>query len=375
MEHNVDTLIVGGGPAGISCAITLQKCGVSNMVAEKKAYPRKKTCGGMFTEKSFLAYSDILGEYGADLEDAFCAAKSSIELYRGSELLVRTNVSKKFRFAKRETFDAYLADKYRATGGELIENAEVKSVDFDSHTASLSNGDTVIYRHLVASDGAKSMIRKQLGYKEPVLGFCVETHVPKSELPDADAPRICFDVLKDGYAWVFPREDDICIGFGNVYDKKTAYIDIFKAFLRSLGIDPEVYPLEGAFEPCGSLVDQHRGHPDVILIGDAGGFVQPLFGEGLYYAAVTGKRAAEAIANGKESAKASFLESVSPIAKTVVKDGKLQKLFYSRAFLKTFYSKIKGRENFTAYFCDTCLSQDISDRGLLEIVKEYRNRK
>ena len=374
MEYKVDALIVGGGPAGVSCAIALQKLGASCVIAEKKEYPRKKTCGGMFTEKSYLAYADLLGDGGADLESAFCAESSDIELYRGSDLLVRTSVTKKFRFAKREVFDAYLADKYRAAGGVILENAEVREVDLSAHTAALPNGDTVKYKYLVAADGAKSLIRKQLGLKEPVLGFCVECHVPKSELPEVDAPRICFDILKDGYAWVFPTGEDICVGFGNVYNKKTDYTGIFKAFLRSLGIDPEAHRLEGAFEPCGSLVDQRRGDPDTILIGDAGGFVQPLFGEGLYYAAVTGKRAAQAIAKGGD-AKAAFLESVAPIAKTVKKDGKLQKLFYSPVFLNTFYSKIKGRKGFTAYFCDKCLSEDISDRGLMELVREYKNKK
>ncbi len=375
MEHVVDTLIVGGGPAGVSCAIAFLKKGVSCAVVEKKEYPRKKTCGGMFTEKSYLAYKELLGEAGGDLDSAFCAESSEIELWRGTELLVKTPVSKKFRFAKREIFDAYLAEKYRAMGGTLIEGAEVRAVDFSAHTAALPDGDVVKYKHLVAADGAKSLIRKQLGLKEPVLGFCVETHIPKSELPGVDAPRIYFDIIKYGYAWVFPGKDDICIGFGNVYDKNTPYIDLFKEFLAKLGVDPEGKDLEGAFEPCGSLVNQRRGERDVILIGDAGGFVQPLFGEGLYYAVVTGVRAAEAIAENGDNAKSAFLKSVAPIAKTVKKDGKLQKLFYSPAFIRNFFTKIKGRKKFTAYFCDRCLSEDISDRGLMELVRDYKKRK
>lgn len=374
MEYNVDTLIVGGGPAGTSCALTLQKLGVSCAVAEKRAYPRKKTCGGMVTEKAYLAYADVLGELGEDFERAFSGECGAIELYRGTKLLVRTDVSKKFRYVKREIFDAYLAEKFRAAGGTVFENSEIRRIDFKSRTAYLPNGDSVSYRYLVAADGAKSLIRKQLGLKDPVLGFCVETHVPSSSIPEADAPRIYFDVLKNGYAWVFPTGVDLCIGFGNVYDKNVPYTELFKSFLKKLGIDPGGVKLEGAFEPCGSLVNQRRGDGRVILIGDAGGFVQPLFGEGLYYAAVTGRLAAEAIASGG-GAKARFIESVSDIAKTVKKDGMLQKLFFSPVFISTFFEKIKGRKAFTSYFCDRCLSEDISDRGLLELVKEYKSKK
>ena len=90
---------------------------------------------------------------------------------------------------------------------------------------------------------------------------------------------------------------------------------------------------------------------------------------------VTGMMAAQAVAEGKERFKRRFIELTSPIAKTVKKDGKLQKLFYSRAFLAKFFDKIRGRSRFTAYFCDRCLSEDIADRGLLSLVREYGKKK
>ncbi len=373
MDYKTDTAIIGGGPAGICCAIRLKQLGVPCIVIERKAYPRKKTCGGMMTEKTYLAIDEILG--GADdLECTICGESDSLSIYKESELLVSANPSKKFRFVKREIFDGYLAGKFSASGGEIIEDAVCRTVDPESCTLELSNGDTVSYRHIVVADGAKSATRKMLGYPEPGYGFCVETHVLRSALSDFDGPRIYFGVVKTGYAWVFPSGEDLCIGLGEIYDKDTPYVEILKQFVEELGIDPGQIEIEGAFVPSGTVRIGKRTFDKVILIGDAGGFLHPIFGEGLYYAAVTGKLAAEAIAHHPDKAAYEFRNSASPIFKTIKTDGALQKLFYKRPFLQKFYTKIKGKDDFVAYFSDRCLSEDTSGRGLREFVKEYKNR-
>ena len=190
MKYETDTAIIGGGPAGISCAIRLRQLGVPCVVIERSTYPRRKTCGGMMTEKTYNAFEKLLGDDAGDLTSVICESANEVSLYNGREMLAKARVSKIFRGVRREVFDAYLAEKHRLRGGIIIEGAVCRPDGIGKDTLELINGDTVSFKHLVVADGAASATRRALGYPQIKRGFCVETFIPRSEIPDLEEPRI-----------------------------------------------------------------------------------------------------------------------------------------------------------------------------------------
>lgn len=376
MNYTVDTVIIGGGPSGIACAISLQKNNISNLVIEKKSFPRDKTCGGLVTNKTFNLLVNDLCLHPSDIETVICDESNVVELYHKDRMLTRSVVSKNLRFVKRSVLDSALASKYKELGGKLLENSCCASIDLSNRVIVLTNKDTVAFKHIVVADGALSSTRAMLGYKKPKLGFCVETHIPKSKLPYDGAVRICFGLVKNGYAWIFPSGNEWCIGLGGVYKKGTQYDRILKQFLASLHLDPNDCVLKGAFVPYGKTVKQNRGSDDVILVGDAGGFVDPIYGEGLYFAVASGIEAANAIMSGIPKIRPEFVKRTSPFMRIIQQGNLLQNFFFQASVLKLFKTKIRGKDTFISFYCDHQVSDyNYSYSKLLKLCYDYKQRR
>ncbi len=377
MEQVVDTVIIGGGPAGIASAIRLQKGGVSNLVLEKKVFPREKTCAGMMTEKTVKMLAKLLDlEVETLPKGIFCNVTDTVELYHGQTMLTRSTVAKPFRKVMRFDFDNFMATQYKNMGGNLLENTCCASLDLPGNKMTLSNGDTVVFRHLIVADGVLSNMRELLGYQKPKLGFCVETHVPKEKLPGCDVERIYFGIVPKGYTWVFPSGDKICIGLGGVYQKGTPYEQLLKDFLAALGIDAKECTLKGAFMPFGSPVKQNRGPDNAILIGDAGGFIDPITGEGLYFALVSGMAAADVILNDPQKIRPAFLKQIEPFARTIRQGNWLQGFFYSAVVQKMFVKMISGKNGFVRFYSDHQLSEyNYPYAQMMKLCRDYKKGK
>ncbi|MBE6529156.1 MAG: geranylgeranyl reductase family protein [Ruminococcaceae bacterium] len=372
--HTVDTVIIGGGPAGICCAIGLQKRGITTLVIEKKSFPREKTCGGMVTGKTVDRLVELLDlSDDGDLESVFCDQSKVVALFSGTDCLTESTVSKPFRFVKRTIFDSFLVEQYRKKGGNMLENTCCKRIDLQQHKLSLSNGDSVAFCHLVGADGALSETRKLLGYRAPKLGFCVETHIPKKQLPDCRETRIAFGAVPKGYAWIFPSGDDFCVGLGGVYQKKIPYNRLLDQFLSSLGVHPQTCRKKGAFVPYGKPVNQAHGSGDVILIGDAGGFVDPIYGEGLYFAVASGMEAANAISESSENIRFVFCKRTEALRKTIVQGNRLQKFFFKPTVQKLFRKIVRGKNGFVGFYCDNQIAQyNYSYARLWKLYRDYK---
>ena len=378
MGYAVDTVIIGGGPAGVSCAILLQKKGISNLVVEKKQFPRKKLCAGLVTRKTLRLLTEELDFSAEELESVFCDESRTFELYNGSELLTHSDLTTPFRFTRREVFDTFLARQYQRRGGTLLENTVCNSIDLPANELTLSSGETVNFRHLVVADGALSDTRKLLDIPAPTLGFCVETHVPKAKLPhQGNAVQVRFGVIPKGYAWVFPSGNDFCVGMGGVCQKGIAYGELMNAFLSSLGLEnPAEFPPKGAFLPYGTAKKQTGGADNVLLIGDASGFADPITGEGLYFALASGKAAAEAISQAPERARAAFCKLTAAERKIIRQGTRLQKLLYFPALQKWFYKKVRGRNGFVGFYCENQVSEyKYSYARLWRMIRVYRKAK
>lgn len=374
MIYEVEAAILGGGPAGAACAIALQRKQISNLILDKCVFPRPKTCGGLMTDKTVsLLRERVLPEL-TEAEFPFCDVSHQIELWYREERLTRSLLERPLRSVRRLAYDDFLIRQYLARGGTLLEGQTGYTLDLAGRCILLKNGDEIRYRRLVGADGALSKTRTALGAKTPTLGFCVETYVPKARLPLKDTVRIGFGIVPVGYDWVIPSGEELCVGLGGLYDRKTDYPALLREHLALLGLDAEGAEIKGAFVPIGKPVGQSKTPADALLIGDAGGFVDPLYGEGLYYSLASGLAAADAIAAGK-SVKKRFLELTAPLHKQISQCVRVQKLFFRSGALQVFRRKMKGRNDFAAFYCDHQLARyDYEYSELWKLLRDYKER-
>ena len=246
-------------------------------------------------------------------------------------------------------------------------------MDLDNHRLVLSNGDTVFFKHLVAADGALSSTVKSLCKRKPRLAFCAETHIPKNMLSFNGEVRVYFGVVKVGYAWVFPSGDEVCVGLGGMNNENVKYDEVLRQFLSSLGVQPQNCVLKGAFVPYGKLPKRNAGSKDVLFIGDAGGFTDPIYGEGLYFALKSGIDAAKSVISCSENVRKEFSERTKPIAKIIGNGDLVKKLFFRRKVLSLFKNHVKGKNRFVGYYCDNQVSR--YNYSYLRLFKLYRDYK
>ena len=106
MSVKYNTVIIGARPCGTACGITLQRRGISNCIIDKAVFPRRKTCAGLVTGKTFRLINKLFGE--EDTDSLFCDSASQIRLLRGNDELVSAPLKNPVRLVKRFDFESGL---------------------------------------------------------------------------------------------------------------------------------------------------------------------------------------------------------------------------------------------------------------------------
>ncbi len=301
---HADVAIAGAGPAGSTAALVLARQGFSVLLLDKAIFPRKKLCGGLLTWKTMRLLERLHG----------CPAQALIEggivdtvtdgfalYYRGS-LLSSGRFDYPFHLVKRPVFDNHLLTLAQKAGARILPDCEVLRCSPEG-TLRTSRGDFHA-RYVIGADGVNSTVRKCFRLPRARwnknLAAAIEITVPRDAVPRAaDHPELHAGILSTGYGWVFPNQEGIVLGICGLRRDALNFRDAFADFLRVLGVaDPQVFirdhPLTGHPIPYGNaLHDPVQGN--VLLAGDAGGYADPLLGEGIFYALLTGGYAGEAV--------------------------------------------------------------------------------
>jgi geranylgeranyl reductase family protein len=318
----VDTLVVGAGPAGAAAAITLRRSGRSVVVVDKARFPRDKVCGDGLTT-SALRELAALG-----LDPAQVPSWVDVD-----DVLVRSPDGRVVRFdlpadggryaavARRADLDHALVDLARAAGATVHEGhalAGLTITDDAAVVADVEGVGPVGARHLIAADGMWSPTRRLLGLSAD--GYRGEWHALRQYFADV-SPRAARELvvwfepdLLPGYAWSFPIGGGRAnVGYGIARGGSYRVGDM-GALWRELLERPHVRELLG---PDARPEGPHRAwpiparvgrlplaHGPVLFVGDAAAATDPMTGEGIGQALLTGRWAAEAIlsATGDRSA-------------------------------------------------------------------------
>lgn len=297
--NQYDVIIVGCGPAGATAGYLLGSFGFHTALIDKSTFPRRKLCGGILTHKTLKLLQRVFNEtaQGLTTEKIINYASSNFDIFFKKQLLVQGTSPFPFYFIDRYSYDNYLLEKTKKLGVTVLEGEKVKSIDLDNNVLSTSTGKRLKARFIIGADGAHSVIRKNFPSThfnrikwEYNLSTALEIFINRSEVQQTiDHPIIHFGYVDWGYSWIFPNENEIIIGLGGLNRmNKRRFIRMFHEYVSALDLFPEMektqhtkiygYPI-----PCGNTVRKPIYH-NVMLVGDAAGFSDPISGEGIYQA-------------------------------------------------------------------------------------------
>ena len=309
-ERDVPVVIIGAGPAGSVCANLLKGAGTECVLVDFRSFPRDKVCGGGLTPRAWHVLEDMMPDFQYDY-----VAVKRYRLIVNGRVRAQVEPTDEQRNVCRKDFDNAMLQRFIKSGGEFIQDSFLRFEEQQDGRilVTMRSGLQILCRYLVAADGANSRVRKQLlgPYRGNVLFW--EQDVTKGDgVLDGE-----FSSRYDcGYYYRFPHKDHDVVGYG----AKDASLEGFRKLLTDLGIAET--RIRGANIPVEVV---ESGRDDVILIGDAGGFVNKLTYEGLYYALVTGRNAAKAILEGIP-----FTEANKDIFRRKRREKWITDFFYSR---------------------------------------------
>ncbi|MBF0501273.1 MAG: geranylgeranyl reductase family protein [Candidatus Riflebacteria bacterium] len=303
MSQIVDILIVGAGPAGTTLARSLALKGLHPLLIERAILPRHKPCGG-----GIPARTEAL--LGFSIEPVGGCRVTSIALdgaWTGRRIY-GLDPSHGLTVVDRARFDEFLARKAVEAGAELRENCGARRVTRLANgffSVETTRGDTIEARRIAVCDGVFSPTGKALGFPPNVTGFCLEGVMPMPGNISSEArSRAIFNLAmaRGGYAWSFPRNDGFAIGIGGPCSNGRFLKKRLRYFLART---PELrgHRLNKLF---GGMIPDFAAPRKVYvdrgawLVGDAAGLVDPLSGEGIYYAITSAIHATESILSNDE---------------------------------------------------------------------------
>lgn len=293
-ELKTKIVIVGAGPAGLSCAINLKRLGVDDIiVVDSHTFPRDKCCAGYVTSKTGKVYKSL----GLDIEDCnYSLIEDFSILFKYSP---RQRIKNKFlytnRLINRVELDYGFFKVAQGGGIEIREAAGVIGIDKEEKSVTLSNGSRLSYDKLVFADGTN-------GFGSRLQPRKCKTNIAMQCIFDQDVSDkidIHFGISKKGYGWVSSYKGKVNVGLTDVWNPDINYRKLYTKFLNRIGIQEEPVNLYAAFTPMTlgeAVIDE-----SIYYVGDALGACDPMTLSGLRYGLESGRRVAESIASNDNS--------------------------------------------------------------------------
>jgi menaquinone-9 beta-reductase len=299
--RSYDAIVIGGGPAGSTCAWRLQQAGLRVLVQDRQGFPRDKICAGWITPQ-------VVDTLGLDVE-AYAAGGRTLQAIRGFEVgregagSARVTYDQVVSYGiRRCEFDHFLLQR---CGAEL-QLGEVL------HRLERTNGQWVVNEHahapmLIGAGGHFCPVAQHLGARlgqdEPIVAAQeIEIRLDEQDAAglaiDPAVPEIAFTADLKGYGWVFRKGAFLNVGLGRQDTSRLAeHVAAFVAALARAKKIPASLPakLKGHPYLLYGTAPRPLGGDGVLLVGDAAGLAYPKSGEGIRPAVESGLLAAEVI--------------------------------------------------------------------------------
>ncbi|XP_074294994.1 uncharacterized protein LOC141622874 [Silene latifolia] len=299
--------VIGGGPAGSSAAESLSSGGVHTYLFER-ATSAAKPCGGAIPLCMLDEFDIPRALVDREVTRMRIISPSNLVIDFGKTLLPTEFIA----MTRREVLDSFLRTRAESCGAHLVSGL-VTGVDLP-----VNDGGPYVVRYVVdgvrkavevdvvvGADGVHSKVAKAIkaGNYQYAIAFQERIRLPEDKMEyynDMAEMYVGDDVSPDFYGWVFPKCDHVAVGTGTVRCKS----DI-KRFQKGV-LDRVGSKISGGrvFKVEAHPIPEHprpvRVRGRVALVGDAAGYVTKCSGEGIYFAAKSGRMCGKAIVEASE---------------------------------------------------------------------------
>ncbi|HZP34303.1 MAG TPA: NAD(P)/FAD-dependent oxidoreductase [Candidatus Acidoferrales bacterium] len=286
--------IIGGGPSGALCAERLASAGL-NVCLFDDHLAWEKPCGGGLTHKALCAYPFLLDN------------RHPKKLIRQAELIsphgerALLPLHHPIAIYSRTVLNGLLLERAERAGCRIV-RSRVSSLELNGNSASFNAQNMTHHADfLVLAAGARNSFFPDTQPFTPsdlelTIGYFIPTR--------AEGIQVKFVRGLQGYIWSFPRCDHLSVGICGSMARHTSrelhnYLDQFTCAERISLHGAEFYSHVLPSPRAQTLAKRRVAGPNWALIGDAAGWVDPITGEGLYYALRSGELLAESLIAGK----------------------------------------------------------------------------
>ena len=319
-----DVAVIGAGPAGSFAAKRLALMGYRTVLIDP--CDNKKVCAGILTAQYVRKY---------EVNDDYIERKLKGIRISFKDVSAKINYRQAVEYSiDRQAYDNFNLNKALAANSKLKQDAVVSVLETDQCVEIKTKYDILFSDYAILASGVSDLASQFGGPKE--YAYCVQQRI---DITPGDYFEM--DLKKDGYSWIVPKKDHILTGTSSLID----YPDI---------------PGDKALIPVSGPV-QRTFFNRLLLAGDAGGFVSPFEGEGIYYAMRSGEIAAEVLAgvmsgkNGMEDYEKRWKKEFDFSALDMVSD-----LLADEYVLEMFVQEIRDNEKFSI-FVENLLTKESKD--------------
>jgi geranylgeranyl reductase family protein len=321
--------VLGGGPAGAFAAEKLSRAGLDTvLIDEKLAW--EKPCGGGITYKAYSQYPFLLDNPVPKklVTDTYLAAPKAGR--------VKMALTRPLVVYSRYDFNNLLLQRAERAGAQLEKTRVRELLRKGKGWALRTHTGTIAADFIVVATGARNPLREVGTAWRPedtmhALGY----YIP------SDQPHIDIQFLRglEGYIWVFPRCGHLSVGICGKGEPAHSLRARLEQYMQEHGISWKGAQFYAHMLPAldkRSWRNNRVAGDGWLAVGDAGGLVDPITGEGLYYAIRSGDLASQIVMNESHAPEAKPAAYRALLEHDFAKDLYLGSLIARRLFLGNF---------------------------------------
>lgn len=288
-----DVIVVGAGPAGSTAARQCAARGLKTLIIDKAAFPRDKPCGGGVMVRTARALDlDITPVVERTIFTARLVRRSGRvdSVTSGSPICFMT---------QRRRLDAFLLERARDAGATVMERTAIRGLEqAPGGVKVVIDSARLGARVVIGADGANGTTARMAGIRPNLMqAVALEANIqPLGGVPAEweTAGGVYSIGCPGGYGWIFPKGDHLNVGVAGWAHVAPTLRQRLHEFTVACGFDPSTLQATRGhhipFRRAGSPLVSGR----TMLAGDAAGLADPLSGDGIYSAVVSGEAASAA---------------------------------------------------------------------------------
>jgi geranylgeranyl reductase family protein len=314
-EFDSHVIVVGAGPAGVAASYYLASAGFKVILIDKQKFPRDKVCGDFVSpvaqdELSRLGITSLPAYTKMNLISKASAYLDGKELISKQVPIVQ-GLPKYGRVIPRMMLDNWLLDAARKAGAEVLEGLKAVNLELEKQCISLEvvspSGTRNLRAHLlIGADGSNSTVARLMRGRTPSNRdriIAIRGYYRGVEGPSNQADLHFNSESFPGYCWLFPTgKNEANVGVGVALDTIPAgnrLGELLNHLIEdNVALHERLHKAKRASQIAGWPLAIYNPNLPVIdnrvmLVGDAAGLVNPLNGEGIQYALLSGRWASE----------------------------------------------------------------------------------